>query len=256
MPDRKPFGTKLRDFVNWRLSRHVPVKTMANQLDRAIASFTFDDFPRSALTMGGSILERHGVVGTYYVAGSMADTEANGIEYYRADDLPDLVQRGHEVGDHTFGHLRVTDHARAALMQDEVDNRRFLNGHLPNVIATSFAFPYGLASLRTKHHFSRQFACARGTGFGINHGTLDLSQLRAVSLERDGPDYDLAALLADAKAKRAWIIFYTHDVSANPSAYGSHPDVLERAVTACLEADIEILPVRNALARACFGALG
>lgn len=256
MADPKPLTSKLRDFVNWRLSPRVRLKTMTNQLDRAVASFTFDDFPRSALTIGGEILERHGAVGTYYVAGSMADTRANGIEYYRADDLPDLVSRGHEIGDHTFGHLRVTDHAGTALLCDERENRRFITRRLPHTIATSFAFPYGLASLRTKRHFARQFACARGTGFGINHGTLDLAQLKAVSLERDGPSYDLASLLAEAREKRAWIIFYTHDVSAEPSAYGSHPAELERAVTACIDAGIEILPVRNALARACFGALG
>jgi hypothetical protein len=31
-------------------------------------SFTFDDFPRSALEVGGKILRAHGVAGTYYVS--------------------------------------------------------------------------------------------------------------------------------------------------------------------------------------------
>jgi peptidoglycan/xylan/chitin deacetylase (PgdA/CDA1 family) len=31
-------------------------------------SFTFDDFPRSALHVAGRILEDHGIAGTYYVS--------------------------------------------------------------------------------------------------------------------------------------------------------------------------------------------
>ena len=35
---------------------------------RPLISFTFDDFPQSALSNGGAILNRFGVAGTYYAA--------------------------------------------------------------------------------------------------------------------------------------------------------------------------------------------
>ena len=47
-----------------------------------LISFTFDDFPRSALTVGGEILERHGARGTYYASlGVMGKYEAAGLMF-------------------------------------------------------------------------------------------------------------------------------------------------------------------------------
>src|SRR5205823_2244619 len=46
---------------------------------RPLISFTFDDFPRSALLAGGAILNRFGVAGTYYVSlGLLGKNEPSG----------------------------------------------------------------------------------------------------------------------------------------------------------------------------------
>ena len=72
-----------------------------------------DDFPRSALDTGAPILERHGVRGTYYAALSRLDAGSEMGPMFSSNDLPTLHERGHEIGDHTFGHERAS--TRSAL---------------------------------------------------------------------------------------------------------------------------------------------
>ncbi|MBZ5623491.1 MAG: polysaccharide deacetylase family protein [Acidobacteriia bacterium] len=71
---------------------------------RPLISFTFDDFPRSALHTGGAILNRSGLAGTYYAClGLMGGETATG-KLFNADDLKILIDRGHELGCHTYSH--------------------------------------------------------------------------------------------------------------------------------------------------------
>ena len=54
-------------------------------------SFTFDDFPRSALANGGAILRQHGFNGTYYASfGLMGQQNSTGEIFQRAD-LQELI---------------------------------------------------------------------------------------------------------------------------------------------------------------------
>src|SRR5580704_13039157 len=70
-----------------------------------IVTFTFDDFPRSALTVGGSILESFAARATYYVSMGLMDAENQLGPQFSREDLHSLVERGHEVAIHGFDHL-------------------------------------------------------------------------------------------------------------------------------------------------------
>ena len=54
----------LWDALNRRLTARIPVNPVRNKSASALVSFTFDDFPRSAWTVGGPILKQHGVCAT------------------------------------------------------------------------------------------------------------------------------------------------------------------------------------------------
>src|SRR5881394_4086832 len=69
-----------------------------------LISFTFDDFPRTALHAGGDILEKYGLAGTYYAAFGLMNTEAPVGRIFSEDDLRGVLDRGHELGCHTFDH--------------------------------------------------------------------------------------------------------------------------------------------------------
>src|SRR5262249_50236482 len=92
-------GWYVRKTVRFFSRRPIDIKT-----DHPIISFTFDDFPQSALQTGGAILKKSGAVGTYYAAfGLMAKTAPTGF-IFTAADLAELQKQGHELGCHTFAH--------------------------------------------------------------------------------------------------------------------------------------------------------
>src|SRR4051812_1494906 len=69
-----------------------------------LISFTFDDFPRSALYTGGEILRKYGAAGTYYTALGLMGTDGPVGRIFSEADLPEVLGRGHEFGCHTFDH--------------------------------------------------------------------------------------------------------------------------------------------------------
>src|ERR1700722_19190533 len=70
-----------------------------------IISFSFDDFPRTALTTGASILESFGARATYYVSMSLMGSKNDLGEQFHLEDLHAARDRGHELASHTFIHL-------------------------------------------------------------------------------------------------------------------------------------------------------
>ena len=89
---------------------------------------------------------------------------------------------------------------------------------------------------------------------GINAGIVDLAQLKAEPLERRSWRADLIeGKVAEAVARKGWLILFTHDVSEEPSPYGCTPAMLEHALACLRDAGVEVLPVKHALAKATFG---
>lgn len=234
-------------------TRNIPVKLISSRLNAPVASITFDDFPRSAWSVGGPILTRHEAAATYYVAGRFCGQIEDGIEYFTAQDLSEVRTAGHEIGCHTFSHHYGTGVASRALDQDTARNQAFASGILGDYPLTSFAYPYGDVSPRTKLLFSSRFPSCRGITRGVNAGLIDLAQLKAVILEhRAWNPVAIERLVAEAVRRNGWIIFFTHDVSPDPSPFGSTPQMLDHALSALRKAGVDILPVKHALARAAF----
>jgi peptidoglycan/xylan/chitin deacetylase (PgdA/CDA1 family) len=239
--------------VNAIATRAVPVKLVRSRLDRAVASITFDDFPRSAWNKGRAILDRHGAKATFYAAGVFCDTTTDGIAYFTSKDLAEIRDAGHEVGCHTFSHLHGTGVASPSLMRDTDRNQDFIALVLGDYRLTSFAYPYGDVSPRTKLLFANRFPTSRGIRHGVNAGLIDLAQLNAIGLEKR--QWNPAAVeraVAEAVRSKAWIIFFTHDIEERPSPYGATPEMLDHALDAVKRARMDILPIKHALARAIF----
>jgi hypothetical protein len=84
----------------------------------------------------------------------------------------------------------------------------------------------------------------RGIFGGINAPDLDLNLLRANSLYGDVDQLThVEKLISENKAKRGWLIFYTHDVRDNPSRYGCTPALLVSALSAAMRSGSEISTV-------------
>jgi hypothetical protein len=119
---------------------------------------------------------------------------------------------------------------------------------LDGVRMADFAYPFGAVSLAAKNALSGRFASCRGTGEGINRGTVDLTDLRAVPLYPGSYDRDrLRRLIDENQAVGGWLIFFTHDVADRPSEFGCTPVQLEEIVAYAAETS-PVLPVRDVLA--------
>jgi peptidoglycan/xylan/chitin deacetylase (PgdA/CDA1 family) len=230
------------------LARRLPVKTAPARAVRAVASVTFDDFPKSAWDVGGPLMARYGARGTYYTAGTFAGRTVDGIAYYDGDDLNALRAAGHEIGCHGFGHQPVPSLSTAALRADVARNTQFLRPFNGGQAPVSYAFPFGETTMRTKLFYGRRFGTARGVHPAVNSGTLDLAQLSTIGIETYTWNEDrMTRAIAEAKAARGLIVFHTHDVSETPSPYGCTPAMLESVLKALTDAGIPVLPMREAV---------
>ena len=112
-PSRTPVAKVQRRVVQWRRACAAQVTP-----DRPIVTFTFDDFPKSALN-GADVIEKHGGRAGFYACTSQMGMRSPIMgEMFDATTLAELRSRGHEIGAHTHTHL---DCARARLEKVERD---------------------------------------------------------------------------------------------------------------------------------------
>ncbi len=213
-----------------------------------IATFTFDDFPRSALLHGVDIIERFGGHATFYVSlGQMAIVNNLG-EQCRQADLQALFARGHEIANHTFAHSSAQRMPFSEFKQDVLHGGEALKTQPGISPSNNFAYPYGEVTLKAKRKLSGQLDSCRSTCGGLNGPYVDLNLLRANSL------YGVLKEAASAKrlitenvARRSWVIFYTHDVGTSPSPFGCTPELLQEAVSYAGKCGNRILSVEEVL---------
>jgi peptidoglycan/xylan/chitin deacetylase (PgdA/CDA1 family) len=240
--------------ANNLITRSLPLKWIRSHADRPMASITFDDFPKSAWTVAGPILARYGAKATYYTAGGFCGVTEDGLEYYDTEDLLAVRAAGHEVGCHSFSHDMAPTLRTEALLADLDRNALFMTTELGEQDLCSYAYPYGQISPRTKAVMGQRYSSARGVRSGVNAKTLDLAELKAIPIEyRRWIPEEIDAAIAQAQALSGWVIFFTHDVSDAPSPFGCTPAMLDHVLARLAAAQVDILPVKHALARAVFG---
>jgi hypothetical protein len=211
-------------------------------------SFTFDDFPKSALLAGGSILEEHGAVGTYYTSLGLMDKAAPSGEMFTRDDIYRIIERGHEIGCHTFAHCHAAETSPEAFEASILDNQQALRELAPNAEFKTLSYPIGNPRPATKRRSSRYFSACRAGGQDYNSGRIDLNSLRAFFIEqsRNSPD-TMRAMIDETCRVGAWLIFATHDISNDPSPFGCSPGLFRNIVEYSARSGARMLPVSEAL---------
>lgn len=239
-----------RDSCRWFGRRNVAIRCA-----EPVISFTFDDFPHSALTAGGKALEQHGLAGTYYVSLGLMGKDTPTGRIFAEEDLADLVSRGHELGCHTYAHCDAWDTAPADFERSIVENQQAIAKLLPGLTLHSLSYPISCPRPQTKKLAAKHFACCRGGGQGPNAGTADLNFLNAFFLEQSRNNFEAIKQVINLnRSLSGWLIFATHDVAENPTPFGCTPVFFEEVVRCAVESKTRILPVSQALAVATFAA--
>jgi peptidoglycan/xylan/chitin deacetylase (PgdA/CDA1 family) len=214
----------------------------------AIISFTFDDFPRSALHTGGAILRRFNLAGTYYASLGLMGKEAPTGTMFLAEDLGQVLVQGHELGCHTFAHCDSWETNPSLFEASIIQNRHALSALVPGACFETLSYPITPPWPLTKRRVAAHFSCSRGSGQRFNAGSADVDNLFAYFLEQArGKLVEVKSLIERNCRERGWLIFATHDVSDTPTPYGCTPDFFESVVESAVRSGTTIVPVIEGL---------
>src|SRR5882724_8520660 len=245
---KRSLWSRLTGYYRRRVASLVFRKPFLISLQKPLISFTFDDFPHSALMAGGAILNRFGLAGTFYASFSLVDKETPSGQIFCLDDLTTLFEQGHELGCHTFSHCDSWNTDPRTFEDSVVENRAALKEILPDAEFMSFSYPIEMPRPRTKGRIAPYFLSCRGGGQIINTGRTDLNQLSAFFLEKSRDNPQAVRDLIDLNQKeRGWLIFATHDISDNPTQFGCTPEFFEHIVRYAVSSGAHILPVAKAI---------
>ena len=200
-------------------------RTVKMQNAGPLISFTFDDFPRSALEIGGDILLRHGVAGTYYVSLGLLDQDSPTGRICSVEHVAEALAQGHELGCHTFNHSDAWETDSRSFAESILANRTALKHVVPQAGFLTMSYPISTPRPSIKRRSGRLFMGCRGGGQTCNVGTVDLNYLQAFFLEqaRDSPDI-IGEMINRNFTQAGWLIFATHDISTQPTRFGCTPD--------------------------------
>src|SRR5438132_6801029 len=106
--------------ISMRLAR----RPLIMRNEEPVMSFTFDDFPRSALLEGGTILGTYGIKGTFFASFGLMGQRAPTGQIFSADDIHEVVRQGHELGCHTYDHRHAWDTPPSTFEASIVRNRQ------------------------------------------------------------------------------------------------------------------------------------
>ena len=195
---------RLRGFYRRKVASILSRESILIHPQRPLISFTFDDFPRSALLAGGAILNHFGAAATYYASFGLLGKESSTGQMFVSNDLQPLLDQGHELGCHTFDHCDSWDTAPVDFENSIIANVEALHRFLPSAEFRSFSYPISLPRPLTKARVARHFACCRGGGQTLNTGTVDINQLSAFFLEKSRHDFQ-AVRIIQAQSSSSWL---------------------------------------------------
>ncbi|MEL6827616.1 MAG: polysaccharide deacetylase family protein [Pseudomonadota bacterium] len=240
--------------VKFKMALHLQKNKVRSQLRAPLISFTFDDFPKSAVEDGAAKLEAEGLLGTFFPAAKLCGQTENGIRHYDHEDLSRLAEAGHEIGCHSYSHAQLIRLNKSQVDAELAQNRAFIRDAVKDQNVSSFAYPFGAVSPAVKQVAQSHYSICRGAWPGVNAGQIDMSLLKITALEPDKLSLDQAkSLFEEARDLNAWTIFMVHDIQADPSFCGTTPEHFNDIVDAVVASGIEVLPLRSAAAKVVFG---
>ncbi|WP_144637160.1 polysaccharide deacetylase family protein [Bordetella genomosp. 13] len=230
------------------LARHSHHAWLAIPDGPPVVSITFDDVNASACDTGAAILQRHGCLGTFYVAGGLTDGSEQSRATHSVAQLRTLRQGGHQLGCHGWSHRHATRLPLAQWQAELKRNHDFLREITGDDEPLDFAYPFGDYGYGVKQACAAVRRSSRITGGGMHHGRADLNLLGSYRLY--GEDMAAARWRAflDGARRGSWAILNTHGVEADCGHYGSTPEALEGVIRYAQDKGCTVLPVGQAIA--------
>jgi peptidoglycan/xylan/chitin deacetylase (PgdA/CDA1 family) len=175
------------------------------------ASITFDDGKMNQFQNAKPALDAAGVKGTFYI---ISDALTWGSSSMSANEVRQLRAAGHEIGNHTASHAKLTT-LSASAVEKELAGANAAIKAATGATPSTCAYPYGQSNDTVRSVAAKHFSACRGTNGGTNPPsgfsrydlrTFYVTTGTSVSAVRDAA--------ASAKAAGTWIIFVYHGVGS------------------------------------------
>lgn len=166
----------------------------------AALSFTFDDGHKAHAVETAPILERHGYRATFFPVNNWTQDEPQTGPKVKISwtEWKTLVQRGHEVGNHTASHPMLPKCDDTAL-EREICQSATLIATKTGVAPVSFAYPFCKTNAKVDAFVFRQHLFARGYT-PMYEGTCSATKAKA--------------MVDDAIAKKSWLVYLSHGIDS------------------------------------------
>ncbi|PHR94200.1 MAG: hypothetical protein COA69_00980 [Robiginitomaculum sp.] len=241
-PSRSITSRVARKLLPYRARRELRFQT-----SRPVVSFTFDDFPRSAIYNGSDILEKQGWHATFYVAASLMEIDNHHGPHFRAQDIHDLHARGHEIAGHTYAHVDC-EHLGTQQTLLEIDhNKAALEALGHTAPLEHFAYPYGTTNVDLKRELQTRFKTLRGIAPHVHVGKADLNGLYSAPIFSGEKLEHTLRLIHGLKTRPGWLTLFAHDICETPSEWGCTSKDFLRVVQAVQQSGALVLPIGQAL---------
>ena len=236
----------LKARVQRRLVPYKARRLLRPKLERPIVSFSFDDCPKSVIKNAIKPLEQENWRSTVYISMGLCGLTNHLGLHMSAEDVKALHISGHEIADHTYDHIDVTQHSVRSVLANIDKNQASLNAlGLPP--SETFAYPYGEVTADIKAALSDKFKGSRGIRSRESTEPVDLNQIRANRLYV-GTEFDkLMAQINRIGDRPGWLPIFTHDVRDNPSQYGCTPQQMRHVIEAVKESGAQVLTMAEAI---------
>jgi peptidoglycan/xylan/chitin deacetylase (PgdA/CDA1 family) len=237
--------------VGRRVASWLGRRTHRIDIKRPLISFTFDDFPQSALTVAGELLRRANVSGTYYTSFGLMGQRGPTGQIFFARDL-ELIEKGkHEIGCHTFDHCHAWNTSPQEYLASVKKNSLFLKTLLPTYQKlTTHSYPISFPRLTTKKLLADHFRSIRGGGQEANIGNIDLNNIKSFFIEQAISNPKQIKTVIDHNSQSiGWLIFSTHDVDPNHTRYGCSINLFEQILNWSIASGSEIVTMNTATAK-------
>lgn len=212
-------------------------------------SFTFDDFPKSAYLIGGKILRKYGLTGTYYISLGLMNKKTDTGEIADIEIIKNVLSEGNELGCHTYSHPDPWKTTTDIFESSIIENQQVLSSILPGINFNTFAYPNGVATPQIKKIASKYFICCRGGKQSFNNGKMDFNYLNAYFIDKR-KKINISSVKETINAncrEKGWLIIVTHGVDNYQSSYGCAPDYFEEIVRYSIKSGAIILPVMKTI---------
>lgn len=234
------------DRIARKLRKYQNVRKLNFEIETPIISITFDDFPKSAVTIGAAEMEKRGMAGTFYTCAGMAGQSNHHGPLFDAADLPKLEAAGHEIAGHTFHHMDCLDLTEREMFDEIAKNRNAIAAMGVTQTVDNFAFPFGQISAELKARLESEFTSLRGISDGVHRAGADLNELKSCGYYSGTADAVLKRI-EDLQTNPGWLTIFTHDIQDMPTRWGCTQSEFLSLLEAVEKSGARVMTVRNAL---------